>query len=202
MNTLTDLSSKMLKLTNTYNQYKYALTKKKQLNPAKDFGYSAEVEKLHEYIETNYKRMLKRYDKKEVNYFEELNRISEEVSSEFDSKIIELTELNLEHRFKDNLLFKFFIGAFSPFVFQFFYYHITQIIIKDFHGNIPWGSDNLIPTPIPYLIAFLTLVATVYLFWNPNNRINKLQRILKYALILQRHNDLISQKKIDNISEI
>lgn len=158
---------------------------KKQTNLYKDFGHSEDVEKILEYTEIKYKKMLKMRNKGEINFFEGLNKISEEIASKFDLRIIELTELRLEYRFKNNLLLKFLYGALAVFAIQFISHPMSQILQAIF-GYFASGVPQEKYRHIAYLGSFLALIS-VYFYIDRNDSINQIQRIIKYALILKRH---------------
>jgi hypothetical protein len=180
---------------------------KKQIQLHKDFGYSEEVDSLIKYMESRYKEMLNNRERGEIEFFEGLNMISENVSN-FDPIVVELAELRLEYRFKDNLLFKFIFGAISAFCFQFLcdttvkytrfsHQDISQFdFLEKFH--IP-SIETLITfwekLHIHYAGALITLIITFYFFGRTNDQINQLQRIVKYALVLQHHPDKIKYLK-------
>jgi hypothetical protein len=143
-------------------------------------GRLKEVNKLESFINKHYKEMLKQERRGEVEFHRGINRISEDVNTEFHPKVIELLESKIEYRFRDAILLKFLISSLFAFLIP---WAVGQLLQDEIIPSISSGKNS----DVHYLVSGIVFLFTFYFSWMPNYQSHQLKRILKYALILSRY---------------
>jgi hypothetical protein len=146
---------------------------------------STSVNNLNSFLKSRYDTLSNRKVRNDPRRFD---RLSREISANYEPKIIEVLESRIEHEFKTKILLKFFWIAYLPLVAFLGSSQLYQSL------NIHQGSffDQIIKNPgLQLLFSFaftgITFAFSIYIFFAPNAKKAIFLRILRYALTIRRY---------------